>query len=209
MAKKDKIAVDTSTEEKIKEAAKILFTQKGFSAVKTRDIATAAGINLALLNYYFRSKQKLYDLIMLENLAQFKVGITDLLTQDDEDFYTKLEKIASYYIDTLKVNPHLALFIMNEIHHSDKDLFQTQEIVLKKQKQNLVSMFAQQINDGKIANVHPMHIMANILSLIVMPFLAKPILTKRLKINDQEFTNLMEERKKLIPFWIKTMFGRE
>ena len=49
---------------KIKQAARKLFTEKGFDAVKTRDIAAEAGINLALLNYYFRSKEKLFEIVM-------------------------------------------------------------------------------------------------------------------------------------------------
>jgi len=51
---------DIATEDKLKEAARKLFTQKWFDAVRTRDIAEEAGINLAPLNYYFRSKQKLF-----------------------------------------------------------------------------------------------------------------------------------------------------
>src|ERR1700748_2737311 len=66
---------EISTEEKIKAAAKKLFTQKGFAATRTRDIAEEAGINLALLNYYFRSKEKLFELIMMENFRQFLQGI--------------------------------------------------------------------------------------------------------------------------------------
>ena len=59
---------DTNTEDKILKAANKVFTQKGFAATRTRDIAAEAGINLALLNYYFRSKKKLFDIVMLENL---------------------------------------------------------------------------------------------------------------------------------------------
>lgn len=53
--------------ERIKTAAAKLFAQKGFAATRVRDIASEAGINLAAVNYYFRSKQKLFDLIMGEN----------------------------------------------------------------------------------------------------------------------------------------------
>ncbi len=59
---------DQSTEEKIKEAARTVFTRKGYAATRTRDIAKEANINLALLNYYFRSKEKLFGLIMMEKM---------------------------------------------------------------------------------------------------------------------------------------------
>ena len=61
MAKKSEAIKDLSTEQKIKNAARKVFTEKGYAATRTRDIAEAAGINLALLNYYFRSKQKLFE----------------------------------------------------------------------------------------------------------------------------------------------------
>ena len=60
-----------STEEKILRAAETLFLRKGFAETKTRDIADKAGINLALLNYYYRSKEKLFNRIMLETIRVF------------------------------------------------------------------------------------------------------------------------------------------
>src|ERR1700681_3003787 len=92
---------DQSTEEKIKEAARKLFTQKGFAATRTRDIAEEAGINLALLNYYFRSKQKLYDIIMIENFRQFIQGISMNVFDEKTSIQEKIEKIAIAYIDFL------------------------------------------------------------------------------------------------------------
>ena len=62
---------DTNTETKILAAARTVFHKKGFAATRTRDIAKEAGMNLALLNYYFRSKRKLYELIMFETLTSF------------------------------------------------------------------------------------------------------------------------------------------
>ncbi len=68
MKAKAEIEINASTEEKIKEAARRVFTQKGYAATRTRDIAEESGLNLALINYYFRSKEKLFDIIMLEHL---------------------------------------------------------------------------------------------------------------------------------------------
>ena len=68
-----------STEHKIIAAAKTVFTKKGYSATRTRDIAAEAGINLALLNYYFRSKEKLFELIMFESASRFFLSIKSIL----------------------------------------------------------------------------------------------------------------------------------
>src|SRR3954468_17682023 len=101
MCAKKTIPLDVSTEEKIKAAAKKLFTQKGFAATRTRDIAEEAGINLALLNYYFRSKQKLYDIILLENFRQFIQGISTNVYDDKAGIAEKIEGIVVAYIDFL------------------------------------------------------------------------------------------------------------
>src|SRR6202000_2667967 len=123
MAKAKPVTVkESSTEEKIKEAARKLFTQKGFSATRTRDIAEEAGINLALLNYYFRSKQKLFDLIMMENFRQFIQGISFSFLEESTPLDHKIEKIATLYIDFLSQNPDLPLFILNELRNNPTQL---------------------------------------------------------------------------------------
>src|SRR5258707_12651853 len=112
---KKTVEKETSTEEKIKAAAKKLFTQNGFDATRTRDIAEEAGINLALLNYYFRSKQKLFDIIMMENFRQFIGGMSTNFQDENLSIEERLSKIVNAYIDFLSEFPDLPLFILNEI----------------------------------------------------------------------------------------------
>src|SRR5690606_19330293 len=92
---------DTSTEEKIKNAARLVFNQKGYAGTRTRDIAEQAGINLALLNYYFRSKQKLFDLIMLETMQDFIQSMKTVFNDKNTSLQSKVEAVASRYIDLL------------------------------------------------------------------------------------------------------------
>src|SRR3982751_3793794 len=115
MTANGKKKVDASTEEKIKEAARKIFTQKGYAATRTRDIAEEAGLNLALLNYYFRSKEKLFDIIMLEKLQEFMTGIRALLSTETTSIEEKLTAIVSDYIDMLTKQPDLPLFIFTEL----------------------------------------------------------------------------------------------
>src|SRR6201991_4810682 len=98
---------EVSAEEKIKEAARKLFTKKGFAATRTRDIAEEAGINLALLNYYFRSKQKLFDLIMMENFRQFLGGMSIHFQDASLGIEERLGKVVNAYIDFLTEFPDL------------------------------------------------------------------------------------------------------
>src|ERR1700740_358677 len=96
---------DPSTEEKIKNAARVIFHKKGYAATRTRDIAEEAGINLALLNYYFRSKEKLFDIIMAESLHDFRKHITTALNDEKTSLENKIETFVSNYIDLLINQP--------------------------------------------------------------------------------------------------------
>ncbi|MBS1688702.1 MAG: TetR/AcrR family transcriptional regulator, partial [Bacteroidetes bacterium] len=89
--KKEAIEKNSSTEEKIKEAARKVFLQKGYAATRTRDIAEEAGYNLALLNYYFRSKEKLFDIIMVETMQNFLHSVKEILRDEQTSLQEKLE----------------------------------------------------------------------------------------------------------------------
>ena len=106
---------EASTEEKIKEAARRVFTEKGYSGTRTRDIAQEAGINLALLNYYFRSKQKLFEEIMLEKVIKLFGGLSTVFYNSDSSLEEKLDEVAELYIDMLLKNPLLPTFVLSEL----------------------------------------------------------------------------------------------
>src|ERR1700712_323657 len=107
--KKPVPVADISTEEKIKEAARNIFTRKGYSATRTRDIAEEAGLNLALLNYYFRSKEKLFEIVMLEKMQKYFGVLAPVLNDASTSLENKVETIASKYIDLVIENPDLPL----------------------------------------------------------------------------------------------------
>jgi len=198
---------DLSAEEKIKAAARQLFTKKGYSATRTRDIAEAAGINLALLNYYFRSKEKLFDLIMLENFGQFIHGVRNLFNDKNSSLDQKIENLVDFYISQLIVNPDLPLFVLNEIRSDPKKLQARgffRDILRKSYfMQQLVEELARQ----KRTDINPIHIMVNIFSMTIFPFAAAPIICYVGELAEQEFIQVMEERKILIPVWIKKMIA--
>ncbi|HTI92360.1 MAG TPA: TetR family transcriptional regulator [Puia sp.] len=196
---------ESSTEEKIKEAARKLFTQKGFSATRTRDIAEEAGINLALLNYYFRSKQKLFDIIMMENFRQFIQGISFNFLEQNSTLDQKITKVVSMYIDFLTHNPDLPLFILNELRNNPEQLATNIGDEVGSSRTKFFGQLKLAAEEGKIGDLNPTHLMANLIGLTVFPFVARPILQKVAGIDDNQFNDLMQQRKQLIPLWIKTM----
>ena len=200
MAKKTKPAPDTTTEEKIKEAARQVFTQKGFAATRTRDIAEAAGINLALLNYYFRSKEKLFDLVMLENIQKFVMAMKGIFNNETMTLVEKVTALIDNYISLLVKNPNLPLFILSEIRANPEKLAANMGI----REMLLQSDFYRQLQAAG-HQVHPFHFIMNIIGLAVFPFIANPLLKVIGDLKQADFDMLMEERRRMIPLWIEAM----
>lgn len=198
MAKK--APTDPSTEEKIKEAARKVFTRKGYAATRTRDIAEEAGLNLALLNYYFRSKEKLFEIVMFEKFQKFFGIIFPILTNENTALEEKVELMAHSYIDTLSMNPDLPIFVLSEIRNNPERF--ASNVHLKKILSD--SSFVKQLHE-KRPDLNPLQIIMSVLGLTVFPFLMKPLLFSTKNIDQKGFDALMEERKGLIPRWASAM----
>ncbi len=206
MAKsRDTKTLDTSTEEKIKEAARTVFLKKGYAATRTRDIAEEAGINLALLNYYFRSKEKLFELIMLETVFGFLQKMAVVLNDEDSKLEKKVELIASNYIDFFIEEPNVPIFVMNEMRNNAKLLLDNLPVRELFFNSVFYRQYQTQVTKGKIREGNPSNFLINMMSLIIFPFVGSPILKLLTGAKDTQYVELMQERKKLIPRWVKTM----
>ncbi len=197
--------LDTTTEEKIKEAARVVFYKKGYAATRTRDIAEEAGINLALLNYYFRSKEKLFNIIMLETVTGFRNLLAAVLNDEKSTVEEKVVLITHHYIDFITKEPNIPIFMLSEIRNNSGGLLE--KLPIKQMVMN--SAFAKQhqeaVAKGKITEPSPLHFLINLLSLVVFPFIGQPLIQGVSGLNETQFNALMQERKKLIPLWIKAM----
>lgn len=200
MAKQKTTETDVSTEEKIKEAARKVFTQKGFAATRTRDIAEEAGINLALLNYYFRSKEKLFQQIMMEKMQQLFGVLLPILNNHELSLGEKVELIVDNYLKMLAQHPDLPMFVLSELRNPSVEF--THNFPVKQMFQYV--HFIQQLKEKK-PEINPLHFLINILSMTVFPFIAKPVFTHIGIMQDSDFQSFIQERKKLIPIWIKAI----
>jgi len=196
-----------STEKKIKDAARMIFTQKGFLATTIRDIATEADINVASVNYYFRSKEKLFESIMEETIKKLFDKVEPVLNDEGTTLLQKVETCAGYYIDQVLENPDYPFFIVSEVMGGSTKLPLISNIKLL-----VNSHFAKQLRElqteGKI-NFHPVHLLWNISGMIVFPFLTRPQTLQSGYFKTTEFHELMQERKKLIPIWTKQIMNIE
>lgn len=187
------------TKTKIKEAARRVFMQKGFAATRTRDIAEAADINLALLNYHFKSKEKLFELVMSEKVIQMFSLIEPVINNEETSLKEKIQNLVDSYIDLLLENPELPMFVFSEFR-ADPEKY-TEKIQVYQLFHN--SSFVHQLKKEK-PGVHPLHFVTSLLGVILFPFMAKPILFP----DPAEFRDFLEERRTLIPDWVDAVLRR-
>ena len=191
---------EQSTEEKILEAASEVFTEKGFAGTRTRDIAEKAGINLALLNYYFRSKEKLFEQVMKAKILLFFGQILPIITNEKTTLEEKIDLATEKYIDILSKNPNLPIFVISEIQKKNSEL--TNVLPIKKVFNN--SSLIKQIKE-KRPDLNPLHFLVTFLGMTIFPFLAKPVFNAFELTNEEEYHQFISERRKLVPIWIKQL----
>jgi TetR/AcrR family transcriptional regulator len=192
---------DQSAEQKILEAAKEVFFEQGMAGARMQDIADRAGINKALLHYYFRSKEKLFDVVYSEAAAKFAPRVS-VLFEEDIPLFEKIEKFVTTYIDLLMQHPFIPLFVLNEMH-KDADLH-----LAKIWGGNAppVHLLLKQINEeiekGHIHPIHPVQLMLNMVAMCIFPFVGQPMVKAVFKLDNKQFMQLMEERKTSISKFI-------
>jgi len=198
---------DTTTEEKIKQAARELFQEKGYSATKTRDIAERSGINLALLNYYFRSKSKLFEIIMMETLQDFLQSMINHINNPETSLRDKIEKIINNYIELLCRQPNLPVFVLGELRNHPEHLVNASGMKKVLNDSMFVKQLSQHFEEKGIQSFSPIQIIMNIMGLTVFPFIASPIFKSGMGVSDQQFEQLIQQRKVLIPMWIDAILN--
>jgi AcrR family transcriptional regulator len=201
--------IDHSTEEKIKNAARIVFHKKGYSATRTRDIAEEAGVNLALLNYYFRSKEKLFDLIMAETLEIFFESLASVFNDQDSTLEEKIDLLVEKYLDLLKTQPEIPGFILSEIQKNAKGLVHHMHLRDIVMRSYLFQQIRERMGNSVFSENFMIQNMMNIIGLIVFPFIGRPMLNEIFDLNDARFQAIIEERKKMIPLWFKSMINMQ
>ncbi|ALC96899.1 TetR/AcrR family transcriptional regulator [Capnocytophaga sp. oral taxon 323] len=199
---------DISTEERIKAAARKVFHQKGYAATRTRDIAEEAGINHAMLNYYFRSKEKLFGIVMMETISQFFKGVNLMLNDENTSLDEKIDLIVSNYVDLLLKEPELPTFILNEVRPNPQAFVEQNPIKEALTHSVLTRQYAEAVARGEITEPNLMQAILNVIGLVIFPFIAKPILTSIINIPEEQYKALMLQRKTLIPQWIKAMLWK-
>ena len=187
----------SSTEEKIKEAARKIFLQKGFEGATTRDISREAGLNCALMNYYFRSKEKLFASVFEEMLHLFFQGMITVLNKPIS-LKEKIVELIEHDFQTFKRNPSLCIFVLNELHRDPDQLVN----IIQTAKTQTVSLFELQLNEaieqGIVRPIKIQHVLNLLLSNPQFIFLGKAITMSTWQMDEDAFNAYAEDHKQLI-----------
>ncbi len=192
---------NTDTEAKILAAARKVFIEKGMAGARMQDIADEMGMNKALLHYYFKTKEQLFEVIFKETIAGFIPRLKALLVADIS-LQQKIEIFCGNYIQMAIENPFLPLFILNEMNK------QPAQFVVKVFGGELpdINKFTQQLEDEitarRIKPISPVHLIMNMMSMCIFPFIGKPVISAVLGLDELQFRLAMEQRKKEIPKFI-------
>lgn len=194
-----KEAKNENTEEKIIEAANSVFEKKGYDGTKMQEIADRAGINKALLHYYFRSKDKLFEMIF--GIAFKKlIGELEFLFDTEIPVTEKVKIFIDKHTDFIAMNRHLPLFIINEVNRRPEIFIKLLAGIY--QKDDRLNKLLKQIEDETKAGIlkpfDPRQIFLNMIAMNIFPFAAKPLVKGILNMSEAEFKQFIEERKKIV-----------
>jgi len=191
---------DLTTEQLILEAAKKVFILKGLDGTRMQEIADEAGINKSLLHYYFRSKDKLFEVIFKETVMSFAPRIFGVLNSQIS-LFEKIELFADTYIDLLIQNPFIPGFLVNEVA---KNPYRFVAILkMNGVHPNIMrNQIRKEVEAGIIRPMKAEDLMANLISLCVFPFIAKNIFSSMLDMSEEDYMLFLAARKTEIPTFI-------
>jgi TetR/AcrR family transcriptional regulator len=182
--------LQTETELKIVVSAEKLFYQKGKAGTSMQDIADDAGINRTLLNYYFRSKDLLFEAVFKKALGNFVPGLAAMFSSD-RPFEKLVPEVIHTIIDAMIVNPQIPIFVLQELSSNPERMPQ-----LIKELGIDPALIIKKVEDQD----HFMQLIMNLISLCIFPFAARPVVTSLLYNGDNDaFVAAMKQRREILP----------
>jgi TetR/AcrR family transcriptional regulator len=192
---------DENTENSILNAAKNVFQSKGMDGARMQEIADKAGINKAMLHYYYRSKQLLFEAVFKNAFALLAPQLNKVLN-DDSSIEDKIRNFTSNYISFIIKHPYLPAFIIQELNRNPSFILKLKQ---NKGFPNLEKFKKQvdlEIEQKLIKPIHAEQLFINIMALNIFPFVATPLIKAFANINDKAFKQLMKDRKEEVADFI-------
>ncbi len=173
----------TETEQRILTSARKEFIAKGLDGARMQVIATQAGVNKALLHYYYRSKDRLYRQVVEDTVATVwgKVRTEFQNQKSNQGLEPLLKSVVQTYIRTFAANPDFPLFMLREISTGGSAIQESLPQLLERFKEvptTIARVLREEIKSGKIKSMHPIHFFINMMGMILSTFLVMPMVQK-------------------------------
>ena len=203
---------DRATEDRILDAAHSVFTRRGTAGARVQEIAAEAGVNKALLHYYFRSKEKLASAVFQRVALQIIPPLMQILASDAE-IEVKVEKVVNHYLDQLSRAPYLPAYLIAELnHHPERVRALVTPIVGDPQQVRprvfavLAAQLEQRVAAGTLRPIAAEQFVINLVSLCIFPFAVRPLLETVLLTGEGDFERFIAARRTaLVDFFLAAL----
>ena len=193
-----------NTENHILIAARQVFISKGFEGARMQEIADQAGINKALLHYYFRSKEKLFEAVFSEVASNLFPAMKQMLEAELE-LKEKITLFIRIYLKALDENPFIPAFILNTLN-TNPDSFLKYIIKSGLNPRLLQKQIDDEAARGMIRSIKAEHLMVNIIAMCIFPFVARPIVQNIFDMTNDEYQAYLESRQtEIVDFVLKSI----
>lgn len=191
----------TDTEEQILEAAFSVFQEKGYAGARMQEIADQANINKSMLHYYFRSKDKLFQKIFQESIRNFFPQIFKVLNADTS-LEVKVGSLVETYYGMFRKQPHLPGFIIHEMNQHPQRFKDFMGLIGVEIPQAFIKQIRSEIESGTIKKIDPRDFVINTIALCVFPLIARPMVETVFELDEKEYWQFLENRRKALPGYI-------
>lgn len=204
-------AADGETERRILDAARTVFIRRGTAGARMQEIAAEAGVNQALLHYYYRSKERLAAAVFEQFASRLFPAILAIIGSD-LSIDDKIDQLIGTYLDNLTRNPFLPGYLLSELHHQPERVAQFLSAITDGQQPDskLAPAFAklgaqiqERVQAGTMRDIAPKQFVVNLISLCVFPFAARPMLSIVLGMDDVAFMHFIEQRRWELPSFFR------
>jgi TetR/AcrR family transcriptional regulator len=192
-----KMKKDLSTEQKIKDAARKVFMTKGFSGCTTREIAKSVGINVALLNYYFRSKGKLFELILEAALSDFIEAMVEVFSMD-LSLEDKTRMLIDKEFEFLRKHPELPLFIHAGLNQESDNNFDQSNFLGRLHQTGIFEQCEKAQEEGKMRKVNMINVTLLFMSNCHFPIMSKKLICGIYQMSDGEHDERLNEHQEIV-----------
>ena len=197
---------EAATEQRILAAARAVFLRHGTAGARMQEIAAEAGVNQALLHYYFRTKERLSAAVFQQVASRIFPALVQTLGAETS-LDGKINHLIAIYLDNLSQNLFVPGYLISELHHHPERVQQLlsgaigadPQIVMPALLKTLERQINERVRDGTMRPIKPQQFVINLISLCIFPFAARPMLSIVFGMNDAAFMRFIEQRKKELP----------